>query len=194
MTEKLRYSLSILLILGVFALSLGAKPPQAFAANDLKVENRNGVMYVTTDVAPNSTTTVTSTSQTTTTTERPLVQADVLVPKGYFQNFSVLFNNLLRVALVIAALLVFAYLILGGFQWITSGGEKAKTEAARNKITSAIIGLVILAASYAILTLVLNFLGFRDLNDLFENSGRLNSENPQSASSSATLRRFDILR
>lgn len=61
--------------------------------------------------------------------------------------------------LIIAALLAFLYLILGGIQWITSGGDKTGMEAARNKITHAIVGLIIVGAAWAIMTLVQNFLG-----------------------------------
>ncbi|MBI4062646.1 hypothetical protein HY410_01875 [Candidatus Gottesmanbacteria bacterium] len=61
--------------------------------------------------------------------------------------------------LIIAALLAFFYLILGGIQWITSGGDKAGMETARNKITHAIVGLVIVGAAWAIMILVQNFLG-----------------------------------
>lgn len=61
--------------------------------------------------------------------------------------------------LIIAALITFVYLILGGIQWITSGGDKAAMEAARNKITHAIVGLVIVGAAWAIMMLVQNFLG-----------------------------------
>jgi hypothetical protein len=61
--------------------------------------------------------------------------------------------------MIIAALLAFFYLILGGIQWITSGGDKAGMEAARNKITHAIVGLIIVGAAWAIMTLVQNFLG-----------------------------------
>lgn len=61
--------------------------------------------------------------------------------------------------LIIAALLAFFYLILGGIQWITSGGDKAGMEAARNKITHAIVGLIIVGAAWAIMLLVQNFLG-----------------------------------
>ncbi len=61
--------------------------------------------------------------------------------------------------LIIAALLAFFYLILGGIQWITSGGDKAGMEAARNKITHAVVGLVIVGAAWAIMILVQNFLG-----------------------------------
>ncbi len=61
--------------------------------------------------------------------------------------------------LIIAALLAFFYLIMGGIQWITSGGDKAGMEAARNKITHAIVGLIIVGAAWAIMLLVQNFLG-----------------------------------
>lgn len=61
--------------------------------------------------------------------------------------------------LIVAALLAFLYLILGGIQWITSGGDKSGMEAARNKITHAIVGLIIVGAAWAIMTLVQNFLG-----------------------------------
>jgi hypothetical protein len=87
--------------------------------------------------------------------------------KGFATDFGGLINGVLSFVMVIAALLVFLYLIWGGIEWITSGGDKGKTEAARNKITSAIIGLIVVAASYAVLTLALNFLGFSDLNDVF---------------------------
>lgn len=61
--------------------------------------------------------------------------------------------------LIVAALLAFFFLILGGIQWITSGGDKAGMEAARNKITHAIVGLIIVGAAWAIMILVQNFLG-----------------------------------
>lgn len=70
-----------------------------------------------------------------------------------------LMQGILNMVLVIAALLVFFYMIWGGIQWITSGGDKGKTEEARNKITAAIIGLAVLAASYALFRVVLYFLG-----------------------------------
>ena len=61
--------------------------------------------------------------------------------------------------MIIASLIAFVYLILGGIQWITSGGDKAAMEAARNKITHAIVGLIIVGAAWAIMALVQNFLG-----------------------------------
>jgi len=99
---------------------------------------------------------------------------NVVAGTGFAQNFSSLLSFVLRLVLGIAALLVFFYLILGGIEYITSGGEKGKTEAARNKITSAVIGLIILAASWAILQLALTFLGFTNLNDALNSVRTIN--------------------
>lgn len=74
-------------------------------------------------------------------------------------DFGQLISALVGVMLIISALLAFFFLILGGIQWITSGGDKAGMETARNKITHAIVGLIIVGASWAIMVLVQNFLG-----------------------------------
>jgi cytochrome bd-type quinol oxidase subunit 2 len=99
---------------------------------------------------------------------------DINPGTGFADDFGSLVNGVLSFVMVIAALLVFMYLILGGIEWITSGGDKGKTESARNKITAAVIGLVILAASYAILLIVLRFLGFENLGDVFDQTKTLN--------------------
>lgn len=97
------------------------------------------------------------------------------VGKGYANNFGTMFSSMLNVVMLVAALLVFAYMIWGGIEWITSGGDKSKAESARNKLTAAIIGLVIVAASYAIVTMVVQFLGFGSFNDVFTNVGDINN-------------------
>jgi hypothetical protein len=51
------------------------------------------------------------------------------------------------------------YLLLGGLAWVTSDGDKAKLETARNRITHAIIGLVIVAAAWAVTVFVGKFIG-----------------------------------
>ena len=96
---------------------------------------------------------------------------------GYATDFGTMFSAILNVVMLVAAVLVFAFLIFGGIQWITSGGDKGKAEEARNKITAAIIGLIIVAASYAIINLVVSFLGFGSFNDVFKNVGDINTPN-----------------
>ena len=58
-----------------------------------------------------------------------------------------------------AFLLTFLYLLTGGLSWLTSGGDKSKLETAREKITNALVGLVIVAAAYAVFALVGQFFG-----------------------------------
>lgn len=69
-------------------------------------------------------------------------------------------------ALFIAGfLLTFVFLIMGGFTWITAGGDKTKLEKARDEITHAIIGLIVVGASYALASLVAQFFGL-NINSL----------------------------
>lgn len=76
-------------------------------------------------------------------------------------DFGKLVQALVGTLLIVAALLAFIYLIIGGISWITSGGDKANMETARNKITQAIVGLIIVGAAWAIMLLIQNFLGTR---------------------------------
>lgn len=61
--------------------------------------------------------------------------------------------------LVLAALAFFFMLIFGGVKWIISGGDKANTESARNQVTAAIIGLVIVFSAWIIMNFVLGLFG-----------------------------------
>ncbi len=68
-------------------------------------------------------------------------------------------SALIRITLVVAALVFFFILVIGGIKWIVSGGDKTQTEAARNQITAALVGLVIVFAAWAIIQLVQIFFG-----------------------------------
>ena len=81
-----------------------------------------------------------------------------------FTDAGTLLGNIIIAAMVIAGLMVFFYLIMGGIQYISSGGDKAQAEAARNRITYALIGLVIVVGSFAIIKLVESFFGLSILN------------------------------
>ena len=58
-----------------------------------------------------------------------------------------------------AGIIAFLYLLWGGFEWITSSGEKEAVKLAREKITGAVIGLVIVLFSFAIIKVVGQFFG-----------------------------------
>lgn len=68
--------------------------------------------------------------------------------------------------MTIAAFIWFMFqFIIGGFNWITSAGDKSKLESARNRITHGLIGLVIVVGGWSILALIGQFFGFNVLID-----------------------------
>lgn len=64
-----------------------------------------------------------------------------------------------NVVIIVAGILVFVFLVWGGLEWLTSGGDKGKVENARNRITSALVGLAIIAASWALVQVIAYFFG-----------------------------------
>jgi len=64
------------------------------------------------------------------------------------------FITLIFILGVLAALL---YLVWGGFKWLTSGGDKAAVQSAREHIVAAIVGLVLMFIVYAIMFIILGF-------------------------------------
>lgn len=70
-----------------------------------------------------------------------------------------LISGIISMLLIFGFFLTLFYFLTGGIQWITSQGDKNALEGARNKITHSIIGLIIVASTYAVFKLVGNFLG-----------------------------------
>lgn len=66
-------------------------------------------------------------------------------------------SGLIKLSLVVASVVFFFILIIGGIRWIISGGDKAQTEAARGQITAALVGLVIVFSAWAIVALINTF-------------------------------------
>ncbi len=80
---------------------------------------------------------------------------------GALANLTIpaLISGLIKLVLVVAAVVFFFILVIGGIKWIMSGGDKAATEAARGRITAALVGLVIVFAAWAIVALIQTFFG-----------------------------------
>ena len=72
---------------------------------------------------------------------------------------------ILTFAIITAIIISLFSLIWGGIRWIIAGGDKTKTQAARNTILGAIIGLIIVLLSYFILNIILGIFGL-SLNQL----------------------------
>ena len=88
----------------------------------------------------------------------PLVK-DTLQTKTGIEFFQSFIPNLITLGLIIGVVFFLFILIMGALQWISSGGDKNALEAAKSKITNAMVGIVILFAIFAVLKLIENFFG-----------------------------------
>ena|SRR3990167_4172538 len=74
-------------------------------------------------------------------------------------------QNIIQVAItliiIIATLAALAVIIFAGIRWIASGGDKEKLQGARNMITYALVGLVVVFLSYFIINTIGNFFGVK---------------------------------
>jgi hypothetical protein len=69
------------------------------------------------------------------------------------------FNNIVGVALGFAGIGLFIMLLIGGFKFITSGGDPKAAGAAKQTLTFAIIGMVLIACSFLIIRIIGTFTG-----------------------------------
>jgi len=90
-----------------------------------------------------------------------LVQSSVSVGTipGIPTDLGSLLTWAIRTIFLLAGFIVGYYVLTGALDWVQSGGDKEKVETARKKITTAIIGLIILFATIAIVALVENVFG-----------------------------------
>lgn len=65
-----------------------------------------------------------------------------------------LFTNLIQGVLALSGVALFVMLLMGGFNFLLSGGDQKKLEAAKGTLTGAIIGLVVIVAAYLIIKTV----------------------------------------
>lgn len=79
-------------------------------------------------------------------------------------GFALLIATFWKTAYVIGGVATLLYLVMGGLTWITAGGDKANSEKAKSMITDAVIGLVILAGSFALIKFIDAILGTDILN------------------------------
>ena len=84
---------------------------------------------------------------------------------NYLQYFSgeyfiqSLVPGLITLIIVIGFVVFIFMFLISAVNWISSGGDKTSTAAARERLTQAIIGLVILLSAYAIFNLVETIFG-----------------------------------
>lgn len=68
-------------------------------------------------------------------------------------------SSVIGIMTIAAGIWFLIQFLIGGFSWINAGGDKAKLQAARDKLTNAFIGLIVVVAGWAILALAGTFFG-----------------------------------
>lgn len=74
-------------------------------------------------------------------------------------DLEVVFGRVVGFALGLAGIALFVLLLVGGFKFITSGGDPKAVESAKSTLTHAIIGLIVILVSYLILVLIKELTG-----------------------------------
>lgn len=92
-----------------------------------------------------------------------------MLPKGQFvplTNVTIpgLISAAINISLIVASVLFVFSLLLGGVKMIISGGDKERMDIARRQIVNALIGIVLVFCSYAIINLVSQFFGIDLIN------------------------------
>lgn len=79
------------------------------------------------------------------------ITADGVVQLRYLEC---MFSNIVGVVLGLAGLALFVMLIVGGFKYMTAGGDPKAMQGAQGTLTMAILGLVLVAMAYLILLVI----------------------------------------
>ena len=75
-------------------------------------------------------------------------------------------QGLITLSLIVASVVFFFMLVLGGVRWITSGGDEGKVKEARGQVTQALVGLAVVFSAWAILRLVQTLFLGQEMTDL----------------------------
>ena len=64
--------------------------------------------------------------------------------------------NIIRVAMGLLGIVAVVIVLIGGFYWMTAGGDESRVETGKKWIFSGIIGLAIILSAYALTSFVIN--------------------------------------
>lgn len=80
------------------------------------------------------------------------------IPSNIPTDLTVVIGSIVSGVVSLMALVAVLFLVSGGVQYLTSGGEEAQVEKAKNTMTYALLGLVIAAVSYAAIVMIVGWL------------------------------------
>lgn len=76
-----------------------------------------------------------------------------------FKCFEVVFSRILSIIVALAVLALFVMLVIGGFKYLTSGGDQKQTASAQQTMTYAIGGIGLMAIAFLIFKIIEVFTG-----------------------------------
>ncbi len=76
-----------------------------------------------------------------------------------FKCFEIIFARILTITVSLAVLALFVMLIVGGFKFLTSGGDQKATTSAQQTMTYAIIGIGVMLIAFLIFRILEIFTG-----------------------------------
>jgi hypothetical protein len=86
---------------------------------------------------------------------------NILPGKGINDTLEGNILSIIKIFLQIVGLVAVAYIIYGGFRYVTSGGDEKAVETAKKTILNSLIGLVVVILSYVIVNVVINAAFFK---------------------------------
>lgn len=75
----------------------------------------------------------------------------------------VLVGRVILIVLSLVGVIFLAFMIWAGIEWMTAQGNDQKVTRAKNKITEAIVGLIIVVAAYAIAYYIIQYFSASNL-------------------------------
>lgn len=88
--------------------------------------------------------------------------------KTQFNSIGSIISALIPLILTAAGIGFLIYLIMGGFQFMTSRGDPKAAQAAQGKITTALIGFIIIFIAYWIVQIIANVFGLTSVMNIFQ--------------------------
>lgn len=71
-------------------------------------------------------------------------------------NLEQFITTAIQLMLLFAGAIAIVFVIIGGYYYITAAGNEEQSEKGRKTLTNAIIGIIIIVLSYAIITVISN--------------------------------------
>jgi len=75
------------------------------------------------------------------------------------QSLSDLIVRVVNILLTFGGVIAVVFVIIGGYQYLVSGGNEETAEKGKKTLINAIIGIVVIVLAYAIINVIVNLVG-----------------------------------